>query len=261
MGIPILAGRNFADTDAADKPGVVMISRAMGQRFWPGEDPLGQRITLGDKELFTVIGVVGDVRRQGLDLPAVPMVYLHYQQFTLPFFQIFARGTNEATLASDARLAVRALDPDLPLGVVQTVAELRARSVAVPRFRTVLVGLFAALGLLLAAVGLFGVVSDGVSRRAREIGIRMALGAERGQILRLVLADGLRISAWGALFGLLASLALGRVIASFLFGVGASDPVTLVGVSLALLAVAALASYLPARRASRLDPVPAMRSE
>jgi putative ABC transport system permease protein len=261
MGIPLLAGRNFEQTDAADKPGVVMISRAMGERFWPGEDPLGQRITLGDKELFTVVGIVGDIRRKGLDLPAEPMVYLHYQQFTLPFFQIFARGTNVVTLASDARLAVRALDPDLPLGVVQTVAELRSRSMAVPRFRTVLLGLFAGLGLILAAVGLFGVVSDGVGRRARELGIRMALGAQRREILRLVLGDGLRISAWGAAVGLAASLALGRVIASFLFGVSAADPLTLAGVVLALLAVAALASYLPARRASRLDPVLAIRNE
>jgi putative ABC transport system permease protein len=261
MGIPLLAGRTFAETDEADKPGVVMISRAMAERFWPGEDPLGQRITLGDKELFTVVGIVSDIRRKGLDQPAEPMVYLHYRQFTLPFFHIFARGANEAMLASDARVAVRVLDPDLPLGVVQTVAELRARSMAEPRFRTVLLGLFAALGLSLAAVGLFGVVSDGVGRRARELGIRMALGAERRQILRLILADGLRISAAGAALGLLASLALGRVIASFLFGVSAADPLTLGGVSVVLLGVAALASYLPARRASRLDPVLAIRNE
>ena len=179
----------------------------------------------------------------------------------IPFFHVFARGTNEATLASDARAAVRALDPELPLGAVQTVAEMRARSMSEPRFRTVLLGLFAVLGLTLSAVGLFGVVSDGVVRRTREMGIRMALGAERRQILRLVLADGLRISAWGAGIGLLASLGLGRVIASFLFGVGASDPLTLAGVSLASLAVAALASYLPARRAARLDPVQAIRDE
>jgi putative ABC transport system permease protein len=261
MGIPLLAGRTFEETDTAAKPGVVLISRAMAERFWPGENPLGQRITLGDKELFTVVGIVGDIRRRGMDLPAEAMVYLHYEQFTIPFFHIFARGTNGATLASEARAAVHALDPELPLGAVQTVAEMRARSMAEPRFRTVLLGLFAALGLTLAAVGLFGVVSDGVGRRARELGIRMALGAERRQILGLVLADGLRISAWGAAIGLVASLALGRVIASFLFGVGAADPLTLALVSLALLSVASVASYLPARRASRLDPVLAIRNE
>jgi predicted permease len=261
MGIPLLAGREFTEADEAGKPGVVMISRAMAKRFWPDQDPLGQRITLGGSALYTVVGIVGDTRRKGLDLPAEAMVYLHYQQFTIPFFHLFARGTNEATLASDARAAVRALDPELPLGAAETVAEMRARSMAAPRFRTVLLGLFATLGLTLAAVGLFGVVSDGVGRRSRELGIRMALGAEGGQVLRLVLVDGLRLSAWGAGLGLLASLALGRVIASFLFGVGAGDPLTLAAVSVTMLSVAALASYLPARRASRLDPVLAIRNE
>lgn len=261
MGIPLLAGREFTDTDQKGRPGVVLVSRAMAQRFWPGQDPLGQRITLGDDDFFTVVGVVGDIRRKGLDLPAEPMVYLHSQQFTIPFFHVFARGTTAERFAQDARAAIRALDPELPLGPVQSVAELRSRSMAEPRFRTVLLGLFAVLGLTLAAVGLFALVSDGVGRRTREIGIRMALGAERGQILRLVLLDGLRTSAWGAGVGLVASLALGRVIASFLFGVGATDPLTLAGVSVLLLAVALLAAYLPARRASLVDPVSAMRSE
>ncbi len=261
LGIPLLAGRLFTEADDTSRPGVVMISRAMAERFWPGEDPLGQRITLGDEALFTVVGVVGDIRRKGLDLPADPMVYLHYRQFTIPFFHLFARGTSGAAFLGDARAAVLALDPELPLGAVQTVADMRAVSVAAPRFRTVLLGLFAGLGLALAAVGLFGVVSDGAGRRSRELGIRMALGAERRQILRLVLVDGLRLSAWGAGLGLLASLALGRVIASFLFGVDATDPLTLASVVAVLLGVAGLASYLPARRASRLDPVLAIRSE
>ncbi len=261
LGIPLLAGRLFDDADDTSRPGVVMISRAMAERFWPGEDPLGQRISLGDGALFTVIGMVGDVRRKGLDLPPEPMVYLHYRQFTIPFLHLFARGTSASTLLGDARAAIRTLDPELPLGAVQTVAEMRAVSVAAPRFRTVLLGLFAALGLALAAVGLFGVVSDGAGRRSRELGIRMALGAERRQILRLVLIDGLRLSAWGAGLGLLASLALGRVIASFLFGVDATDPLTLASVVAVLLGVAGLASYLPARRASRLDPVLAIRNE
>ena len=261
MGIPLLAGREFSEADMAGKPAVVLISRAMARRFWPDQEPLGQRITLGGSELHTVVGIVGDIRRKGLDLPAEPMVYLHYQQFTLPFLHVFAQGVNEATFAGDVRAAVRGLDAELAVGAVQTVAAMKTRSMATPRFRTVLLGLFAVLGLTLAAVGLFGVVSDGVGRRSRELGIRIALGAEARQILRLVLVDGLRISAWGAAIGLLASLALGRVIASFLFGVEASDPVTLVLVVASLLSVAAFASYLPARRAARLDPVLAIRNE
>jgi predicted permease len=261
MGIPLLAGREFTDADESGKPGVVMISRSMAERFWPGADPLGQRITLGGDDLFTVVGIVGDVRRKRLDLPAEPMLYLHYRQFTIPFLHLFARGAAPQSLAQDARAVIRALDPELPLEAVETLAELRSRSLAEPRFRTVLLLLFAALGLVLAAVGLFAVMSDGVGRRSREIGIRMALGAERDQILRMVLLDGFRISAWGAGVGLLASLALGRVIASFLFGVGSADPLTLVGVSALLLGVALLATWLPARRASRLDPVAAIESD
>jgi ABC-type antimicrobial peptide transport system permease subunit len=165
------------------------------------------------------------------------------------------------TFAGEVRAAVRDLDPGLPLEAPQTLGELRAHSVAEPRFRTVFLGLFAALGLILAAVGLYGVVSDRVGRREREIGIRMALGAERGQVLKLVLRDGLRLSLWGGALGLLASLALGRVVAAFLFGVSPADPLTLTVVSSLLLAVSLLAAYLPARRASRLDPVAAIRSE
>ena len=261
LGIPLLTGRAFTEADEAGRPGVVVVSRAAAVRFWPGEDPIGHRITLGGDELFTVVGIVGDVRRKGLDQPAEPMVYLSYRQFTLPFFTLFARSQDPRALAAAMRAAVRELDPELPLGAVETMDELRRRSVAEPRFRTVFLGLFAALGLTLAAVGLYGVVSDGVGRRAREIGIRMALGAERDQVLKLVLTDGLRLALWGAALGLLASLALGRVVASFLFGVSAADPLTLTAVSFLLLAVTALAAYLPARRASRLDPVAAIRNE
>ena len=201
------------------------------------------------------------MRRKGLDQPAEPLVYLSYRQFTLPFMTLFARGSDPAAIAADVRAAVRTMDPELPVGTPETVAELRARSLAEPRFRTALLGLFALLGLTLAAVGLYGVVGEGVARRAREIGIRMALGAGRGEVLRLVLARGVRLSVYGAAAGLLASLALGRVVASFLFGVGASDPFTLAAVCALLLAVSFVAAYVPARRASRLDPVTATRAE
>ncbi|HSD30104.1 MAG TPA: ABC transporter permease, partial [Vicinamibacteria bacterium] len=261
LGIPLVAGRVFTEADEKGRPPVVLISRSASERFWPGEDPLGQRITLGGDERFTVVGIVGDVRRKGLDQPAEPMVYLSYRQFTLPLFTLFARGADPASMAGDVRAAVRELDPELPLGAIETVAELRARSVAEPRFRAVFLALFAGLGLGLAAIGLYGVVSDGAGRRAREIGIRMALGADRGQVLKLVLGDGLRLSLIGAAAGLLASLALGRVLVAFLFGVSAADPLTLASVSTLLLAVSLLAAYLPARRASRLDPATTIRTE
>jgi putative ABC transport system permease protein len=261
LGIPLVAGRVFTEADEKGKPPVVLISRSASERFWPGEDPLGQRITLGGDELFTVVGIVGDVRRKGLDQPAEPMVYLSYRQFTLPLFTLFARGADPVSMAGDVRAAVRELDPELPQGAIETVAELRARSVAEPRFRAVFLALFAGLGLGLAAIGLYGVVSDGAGRRAREIGIRMALGADRREVLKLVLGEGLKLSLIGAAAGLLASLALGRVLATFLFGVSAADPLTLAAVSTLLLAVSVLAAYLPARRASRLDPVATIRAE
>jgi predicted permease len=261
LGIPVLAGRVFTEADETGKPEVVVVSKAAVARFWPGEDPIGQRITLGGEEPFTVVGIVGDVRRQGLDQPAEPMVYLSYRQFALPFFTLFARGGPPAALAAEVRAVVRALDPELPLGAIEDLEELKRQSVAQPRFRTVFLGLFAGLGLVLAAVGLYGLVSDRAGRRAREIGIRMALGAERGEVVRLVFRDGIRLALAGGAAGLLASLALGHAVASFLYGVSATDPVTLAVVSLLLLGVAGLASYLPARRAARLDPVAVMRNE
>lgn len=260
LGIPLLAGRVFTEADEEGKPGVVVVSKALAARLWPGAEALGQRVTLGSEDLFTVVGIVGDVRRRGLEKPAEPMVYLSYRQFALPLFTVFARGSS-AALAGDLRAAVRGLDPELPLGPIETMTQLRARATAEPRFRTIFVGLFGALGLVLAAVGLFGVVNDGVRRRSRELGIRMALGAEKATVLRLVIADGLRLSLAGGALGLLASLALGRVIQSFLYGTSTADPLTLATVLALLLSVSLLAAYLPARTAARTDPASVMRSE
>jgi putative ABC transport system permease protein len=260
LGIPLLSGRGFTEADEEGQPGVVVVSQALAARLWPGADPLGQRVTLGSDELFTVVGIVGDVRRKGLDQPAEPMVYLSYRQFSLPLFTVFASGPAE-TLPGDLRAAVRAVDPELPLGPLETMTELRARSTAEPRLRTVIVGLFGGLGLALAAVGLYGVVSDGVRRRAREMGIRMALGAEKATILRLIVRDGLRLSLLGGALGLAASLMLGRVIQSFLFGTSAADPLTLSGVVSLLVGVSLLATCLPARAAARTDPASVMRAE
>jgi predicted permease len=261
MGIPLLAGRDFTAADKADAPPVVVISHAMAESYWPGEDPLGSRITLGGEELFSVVGVVGDVRRADLAATTEPIVYIPYAHLTLPAFHLVARGVDAGAFARDVRAVVRRLDPALPLLAATPIEGSLSRSTAQPRFRTVLLSLFGALAALLAAVGLYGVVSDGVTRRTREIGLRMALGARRAEVVRMVLKDGMRIGLTGAALGVLAALASGRVLASFLFGVSATDPFTLVAVSALLLSVALVAAAIPAWRAARTDPAIALRTE
>jgi putative ABC transport system permease protein len=261
MGIPLLRGRAFAREDVHDALKVVVVSRLLAERVWPGENALGAQVTLGGDEPFTVVGVVGDIRRKGLDTAPEPVVYIPAAQFSLPLMHLVLRGGDPAAIASDLRAAVRKLDPELPLEQPETLVAARARSLAQPRFRTTLLGGFGALAALLAALGLYGLVSDGVSRRTREIGIRMALGAQARAVLRLVVRDGLRPVLVGGGLGLLLALAASRTLAAFLYGVTPRDPVTL-AVTMALLSLVALAACLPpALRAARLDPAEVMRAE
>ncbi len=268
MGIGLREGRVFRETDTAAAPGVAVINQTLARKYFPNKDPIGRRVTMsdGDKGPFlTVVGVVNDVNYINLGGDPAPEMYRDYRQF---FFAPFAASIvvrassgDPLRLAAAVQREVRAASPDQPIEDLKTMREVIYENVSRPRFQTLLLGVFAALALLLAAAGLYGVLSYSVSRRAREIGIRMALGASRGSILRLVMGEALALVAAGVALGLAGSFALTRLIASQLYHTQPTDPLTLAVVSLLLAAVAAAASYLPARRAVKVDPNVALRCE
>lgn len=267
-GIPLIEGRLFGPQDGPDRPNVALISQSLAHEKWPDRNPVGQTIDFSNMDgilkPLTIVGVVGDIRVEGLDRPFTPMVYVDYRQRGL--------GANSApaiilrtTLPAGAVIpSVRAIFHDLdPTIAVEfsTFAEALGGWMAEKLFLLLLAGVFAAAALALAAVGLYGLVSYSVARRTQEIGVRIALGAQRGDVLRLVLGEGARMAAMGVGIGVVASLAVARLISSLLFGIRAVDPLTFVGVALLLCFVALLASYIPARRAMRLDPTDALRYE
>ena len=264
LRIPLRRGRMFSAADGANSPRVLLINEALARRYFPRQDPVGRRLTLGINGFEgAVIGVVGDVKQVSLETPATEETYVLYAQAPFwPTARLVVRTAREP-LASASRVLeeVRALDPSQAVAAVRTLEDVTARSTAQPRFRAVLVGLFGALALALAAIGLYGVISYGVSRRHREIGIRMALGAGSGQVIRLVLSQGLFLAGIGVSAGALAAVASARLLSSFLFGVSPTDPATFGATAGVLFAVAALASYLPARRAARIDPGNALKQE
>jgi putative ABC transport system permease protein len=264
MGIPLLRGRAITDADAQDSPLVAVINEAMARQFWPNTDPIGQRIIITDRVpgAREIVGVVGDVKHYGLAIPAKPEMYVPEYQKGWGELSVVVRGKlPPSALASAASGAVHALDKDLPVFAVRSMDEIIVRSVGDQRFAAYLFGLFAVLALVLAAVGIYGVMSHAVALGTHEIGIRMALGAQPGDVLGMVLRHGLKITLAGIGIGLAAALALTRVLASQLFAVTPTDPLTFLGVSLLLTGVALLACYLPARRATRVDPLIALRYE
>jgi putative ABC transport system permease protein len=261
LDVPLAAGRDFAAADDAGSPRVAIISQSLARRDWPEEDPLGSRVRLGSEDLFTVVGVVRDVQRRGPEVAPEPTIYLLHRQFSLPMLHLLVRGGDVAAVASEARAAVRAVDPALPLGATLALDELRARALSQPRFRGSVLAAFALLAVALASLGLFGVMSDAVQRRRQEMGVRLALGARPDELVRLVLGDGLRLALYGCAGGLALALALGRVLASLLFGVAPRDPSTLGGVAALLVGVALVSAWLPARRAAWVDPLTALRAE
>jgi putative ABC transport system permease protein len=264
MRIPLLRGREFNEQDIVSSPKVALVNESMARQFWPGEDPVGKRLRMGDTKgpWRTVVGVVGDVLHRGLDAPHTIQIYLPNTQFTDSDVLLVVRTSKEpALLAGAVRQEIAAIDPKAPVSGVATMEEIVAASVANQRFAALLFGVFAGIALLLAAFGIYGVISYGVAQRAHEIGIRMALGAKRGEVLQLVVGEAMRPALLGAVLGLGAALVLTRLLAGLLFSVKPSDPVTLALVFLVLLVVALLACYLPARRASRVDPVIALRYE
>ena len=271
MGIPIERGRALLEGDDERAPLVAVISRSMARQAFPGEDPVGRRISFGvgpagkDTAWVTVVGVVSDVRQFDLDDDPRPAAFAPYTQESLFWFaprDLVVRAEGDPlALAAPVREAIRALDPDQPVAGVRTMEQVVAESVARRRFSTLLLGGLAAVAVFLAALGVYGVVACTVAQQTREIGIRMALGARRVQVFRLVVGQGARLAVAGVLLGLAGSLALTRLMASLLFGVTPTDPMTFLVTALALPAVAVLASFVPARRATRVDPMTALRCE
>jgi predicted permease len=267
MGIPLLAGRLVTEQDVTNNTGSVLINEAMAKRFWPGEDPVGKRISTAistgqQTQWQTIVGVVGNVRHLGLDVEPRPEIYYHTN--TVPPFGpvVVIRTTSDPKrLISIARAKIRELDRDPPISNVNTMDQLVAQSVAQRRFGMLLLGIFAALALLLAAIGIYGVVSYSVTQRTQEIGVRMALGASASDVLKLVLRNGMSLALIGVGIGLAGAFALTRLMAKLLFEVKPVDLATFTIVSLGLIAVALLACYLPARRAMKVDPLVALRYE
>jgi putative ABC transport system permease protein len=267
LGIPLLRGRLFDDRDAPDAPHVAVISQSLVREKWPNEDPIGHTIEFGnmdgDPRLLTVIGVVGDVRERSLEKPPRPTIYVNYRQrpqATYHFSAVVRTAGDPASVIASARKIVRDLDPDVPPST-SSFTTIFAASTSGRRFNLVLFGIFAGTALLLAMAGIYGVLAYSVARRTREMGVRMALGATASKVMRLVLGQAAVTAAIGIFLGLIGSFMLMRSLQSMLYEVGAADPLTFVGVALLLFGVALLASYLPARRATKADPIVALRYE
>jgi putative ABC transport system permease protein len=264
MGMPVLRGRDFAPTDRIGSLPVALVSEELARRAWPGRTPVGERIrVMGPPEVIaTVVGVVGNVKQLTLTEPATPQLYLAKAQNPGIFSSVVVRTDGDPDALRDAVLgAIWSVDPDQPVWKIRSMEALVAYDLAPQRFTAVLCGSFAALALLLAMVGVYGVMSYAVAQRTREIGIRMALGAGRSAVERMVLWRGLRIVAVATVLGLAAAYGAARLIASQLFGVPPTDLVTFLAVPLGLAAVAMVACWLPARRAARVDPVVALQAE
>lgn len=265
MSVPLIRGRLFTDQDRATTPPVALVSDAMTRRHWPSEDPIGQRITVrwqGKPRTVEIVGIVGQVRHDGLDREPRPEVFMPHAQLPFGSMTFVVRTAGDAAgVMKAAKSVVWAIDPMLPFYDTATVEQLVAVSLAPRRFSLVLLGVFATIALVLAVVGLYGVISFSAAQRTREIGVRMALGARFADIRRLVVFEGLWLAAIGIGIGLAAALVATRFLESLLFGVTPSDPITLGLVAVLLFGVALLASYLPARRAARIDPLTALRVE
>jgi putative ABC transport system permease protein len=264
MGIPLVKGRDFAASDDDETaPGVAVINEAAARACWPGEEPLGSRFKL-EGRTYAVVGVVKDVKHARLDGEAAPEIYFPYSQLPITWRGMTVVARTEAApehLAAALRSVVQELDKDQPIYNVRTLEGLISKSVSRPQFHLLLLGSFAALALLMASLGLYGVMSYTVTQRTPEIGIRMAFGAQPRDALKLVVGAGLKLTLIGIGIGLLAAFALTRVMESLLFGVSATDPLTFAEVAFLLIAVALLACYLPAWRATQVDPLVALRSE
>jgi putative ABC transport system permease protein len=264
MKIPLRSGRYFSEYDTKDSPHVAVINETVAHLYWPNEDPVGRFVEMGafGAGHCQIVGIVADIRQTNLSDEPAPGIYIPYTQEPMPWQTLVVRTKNDPmSLAALIRHEVAALDPEQPVARVATLDELMEASTAQPRFRTFLLGGFAGIALLLSAIGIYGVMAYTVSRRTREIGIRMALGARPGDMLRLIFGESMTLTLLGVLLGLAGAFAVTRVMNSLLFGVTSTDPFTFTAVTLLLCGVALLASYLPARRAMRVNPIVALRHE
>jgi putative ABC transport system permease protein len=278
LKIPLIGGRSFADTDTADATPVIIINNSFAQQMFTGRDPLGEHIQLGiglgaeyADPPRVIVGIAGDVRETSLDQPAQITVFIPRAQvpssLTAPINRLVGTSWVVRTKISPAQLvgAVRrtilTIDPQQPISNVSTMEQMLSTGVEHQRFTLLLMTIFAALGILIAAVGIYGVISYGVTQRTHEIGIRMALGERKGNVLRTVIENAMKIALIGIGIGTVASLMMVRLLSGLLFGVRPTDPVTFVAVAFLLLVVALLACYFPARRATKVDPVVALRHE
>jgi putative ABC transport system permease protein len=274
LRIPMFAGRPFEATDLPNAPQVVVVSQAFARQFYANENPIGKRITLGwgrqrsanKADTVTaggeIVGIAGDVKAFGAHRDAPATIYVPFDQAPIGDVSLLVRSAAPpAVIVNGARAAIKAVDPDLPIFDAKTMTDAVAESVSQPRFYAILLGSFAGIALVIAALGIYGVISYAVSQRTRELGIRIALGAQRERVVRLVIRQGMVLTVLGIVVGLVGAYLLTRVIASMLFGIPAVDPLTFGTVAAVFLAVAGMASYLPARRAAKVDPIIAMRAE
>jgi putative ABC transport system permease protein len=265
LGIPVIRGRIFDKRDGADSPHVAVISESLARDRWPNQDPVGHTIEFGnmdgDLRLLTIVGIVGDVHEYGLDVPPRPTVYVNlFQRPRAAITLTMLSDADTRLVTSAARGILQNLNPEIPARF-RTLSQVYSASLGSRRFNVILIGFFGIVALLLATAGVFGVMAYSVSRRTREIGVRVALGAGSGDVQRMILGQGLRTIFIGVAIGIAGSLALTRTVESLLFGVTATDPLTFGGVTLLLVGAALLACFLPARRATKVDPMVALRYE
>jgi predicted permease len=265
LGIPLIRGRIFDERDGANSPHVAVISESLARDRWPNQDPIGHTMEFGnmdgDLRLLTIVGLVGDIHEYGLDAPPRPTVYVNlFQRPSSAITLTMLSDADTRLVTSAARGILQDLNPEIPARF-RTFSQVYSASLGSRRFNVILIGFFGIVALLLATAGVFGVMAYSVSRRTREIGVRVALGASSGEVLRMILSQGLRTIFFGVAIGIAGSLALTRTAESLLFGVTATDPLTFGGVTLLLVGAALLACYIPARRATKVDPMVALRYE
>ncbi len=264
LSMTLLRGRLFSDQDIQDTPPIAVINQAAAHTYWPGQEPVGKRIRLNPAKLVwtTIVGVIADARTESLADEGIPEIYLSVYQHKAKDLAIFLRGQlDPGAISAQVRQQVQTVDAELPVFRAETLDDVLSASLSVRRFSMQLVAMFAASALLLAGLGIYGTVSYVVNEQAREIAIRLALGAQRGNILKMVLRQGLALAASGAGAGLFGALIVSHLMAGLLFGVSPTDFFTFVGVTVVLCTVALAASWLPALRAMRLDPITTLHAE